>query len=127
MQNAKTKFKRKLHHFKLILQWVFTHRADLLLASLSQSFEEGKYICQGRLTYWLAKFSELTEYEGLEIRGIKLPKRFLQQETLLLQILHAIVRLREVMISNMEFMHNTSVMLNSLKTIIIQKQKNPNN
>ena len=69
------------------------------MASLSQSFEEGKYICQGRLTDWLAKVSELTEYEGPAIRGIKLPKRCLQQEILLLHFLHAIVRLREDVIS----------------------------
>lgn len=127
MHNAKTKFKRKLQHFKLILQWVSTHRTELLLASLSQSFEEGKYICQGRRSDCLATVSELNEYEGPDICGIKLPKHCLQQEILLLHFLYAIMRLREDMISNMEFMNNISGMLNILKTIITWKQKKMNN
>lgn len=52
--------------------------AQLLLASLNQSFEEIKYICQGRLTDLLSKVSELTEYQGPAICGIKLPKCCLQ-------------------------------------------------
>lgn len=87
------------------------------MASLSQSFEEEKYICQGRLTDWMAKVSELTK--GPAIHGIKLPKRCLQQENFAFTFLHAIVRLREDMISNMKFVHKTSGMLHILKTIII--------
>lgn len=54
--------------------------------------------------------------------SIKFPKHCLQQEILLLYFLYVIVRLREDMIPNMEFMHTTSGMQNTLKTIILWKQ-----
>lgn len=73
----------------------------------------------------MAKVSELTK--GPAIHGIKLPKRCLQQENFAFTFLHAIVRLREDMISNMKFVHKTSGMLHILKTIITWKQKKRNN
>lgn len=108
MQNTKTKLKRKLQHFKLILQCIFTHRSELL-ASLSHSFEEGKYICPDRCSDWLAKISEITEFEGPAICGIKLPHHCLAQEILFLHLQYAAARLRFLtwnvrnMISNMDF------------------------
>lgn len=118
MQNAKTKFKRKLQHFKLISQWVFTDRGELLSASQSQSFERENIF--PRLPDWLTKVSELTEYVGTAISGIKLPTRCFHQEMLFLHFLNTMVRLRE----DMEFMHTTSRMLNMLKTTIMWTLKN---
>lgn len=74
----------------------------------------------------MAKISELTEFEGPAICGIKLPHHCLAQEILLLHLQYAAAGLREDMISNIEFVNNTSGMLNILKAIIIWKQTKKN-